>query len=162
MKARCTAWRVLLLAVALSQPLLVAEVVRPAPEIRLAEPAGGRASLSKLRGQPVVVLVAPSPRSRAFRRQLARLEAEYQRLAAQKTLFVAAFTQEAGVVPSNIPFFLAADGAAAASALGISSGIAVIGRDGNLDAVTPRLLEGQRVLDIIANSFVSQQRMRRP
>ncbi|MCX7868894.1 MAG: hypothetical protein N2322_02985 [Terrimicrobiaceae bacterium] len=140
-----------------------AEVVRPAPDIRLAGPQGQARSISAFRGQPVVVVVAPGPRSRAFRTQLARLRPEFERLAAQKTLFIAAFTQEPGSVPSNIPFLTAADGPATAAALGLNSafGIAIIGRDGNLDIVTPRVLPGQRVLDIINNSFVSQERLRR-
>jgi len=140
-----------------------AEVVRPAPDFLLSGPSGAPGSLSKLRGQPVVVVVASSPRTLAFRRQIARLRNEFERLASQKTLFIAAFTQEPGAVPSNIPFLTAADGPSVAAALGITSGfgIAVIGRDGNLDIVTSRILPGQRVLDIVNNSFVSQQRLRR-
>lgn len=140
-----------------------AEVVRPAPDFRLQATSGPATSLSKLRGQPVVVIVAETPRTLAFRRQLARLRNDYERLAAQKTLFIAAFTQEPGVIPSNIPFLTAADGQAVASALGFNSrfGIAIVGRDGNLDIITTRVLPGQRVLDIINNSFVSQQQLRR-
>ena len=34
----------------------------------------------------------------------------YERYAAHKTVFIAAFTQEGGVIGSNIPFMVAADG----------------------------------------------------
>ena len=40
--------------------------------------------------------------------------------------------------------------------------IAFIGRDGNLDYVTNKVLPAQRVYDIVGNSFVTQQNMRRP
>ena len=40
--------------------------------------------------------------------------------------------------------------------------IAFIGRDGNLDYVTNKVIPAQRVYDLIGNSFVPQRDMRRP
>jgi hypothetical protein len=71
----------------------------------------------------------------------------FERLAAQKVVFVAAFTEQSGRVPSNIPFAIAADGPRAGSAFGTTQGfsIAIIGLDGNIDYITSRVLPGQRV-----------------
>ena len=52
------------------------------------------------------MLIAPSPRNRAFRSQLGQLRKMFERYAAQKTVFIAAFTQEGGVIRSNIPFMV--------------------------------------------------------
>ena len=140
-----------------------AEVVRPAPDIRLLVPSGPSRSLAQFRGQPVVLILASSPRCLAFRRQIAHLRGDFERLASQKTLFIAAFTRETGTIRSNIPFLTAADGAAIAANYGLNAefGIAIIGRDGNLDLTSSRILPGQRVLDIINNSFVAQQQLRK-
>ena len=85
-------------------------------------------------------------------------------LAAHKTVFIAAFTQEGGVIRSNIPFMVAADGPRVGFEYesGERFGIAFIGRDGNLDYVTNKVIPAHRVYDLINNSFVSQRNMRRP
>jgi hypothetical protein len=76
---------------------------------------------------------------------------------------VAAFTGEPGVIRSNIPFVLAANPGAIVQSYGVAGDFAVfvIGRDGNLDEISDRVLPGQRVLDIINNSFVPQRDNRR-
>jgi hypothetical protein len=78
-------------------------------------------------------------------------------------VMVAAFTEEPGVIRSNIPFVLAANPGAVAQSYGVAGDFAVfvIGRDGNLDEISDRVLPGQRVLDIINNSFVAQRDNRR-
>lgn len=141
-----------------------AMVVRPAPDVRWIDANGQARSLSQLKGQPVVLLITPDARNRAFRSQLRNLRGVAERLGAQKTVFLAAFTTEPGRVPSNIPFAIAADGPKAGFEYG-SEGrfrIAIIGADGNLDYVTTKVLPGQRIYDVIANSFARQREMRRP
>jgi len=150
-------------ALALLIPALLpaaANVVRPAPDFVLATGKPVRS----LRGQPVVLLVAPSPRSRAFRKQVRRLEADYQRYAARSTVFVAAFTQSAEGLESNIPFVIARDGASVAAQYGVNTpfGLAVIGRDGNLDLITSEVSGGYRVRDAILNNYELQTQERRP
>ena len=88
----------------------------------------------------------------------------FERYAAQKTVFIAAFTQEGGVIRSNIPFMVAADGPRVGYEYesGERFGIAFIGRDGNLDYVTNKVIPAHRVYDLINNSFVAQRNMRRP
>jgi len=143
--------------------LATAEVVRPAPEILWTSSSGAAEKLSKFRGQPVVVLIAPSPRSWAFRSQVGQLQQVYERLGAMKAICIAAFTTDTGRIHSNIPFVIAPDGPRVAYDYNVQRGfaIAVIGRDGNLDYVNNRVTTGQRVMDIIQNSFVLQQDLRR-
>jgi hypothetical protein len=143
---------------------LSAVVVRPAPNVNWIDSTGRQKSLSTLRGQPVVILIAPNPRDRAFRAQLGQLRKMFERYAAQKAVFIAAFTQEGGVVRSNIPFMVAADGPRVGFDYEGSERfrIAFIGRDGNLDYVTNRVVPAQRVYDLIINSFTFQRQMRRP
>ena len=140
-----------------------AEVVRPAPDFGWLKSGEKAASLKSLRGQPVVLVVALSPRQRAFRAQVGQLQKVYQLLGNDEMVAVVAFTAEPGLIRSNIPFVLAANPAAVSSAYGVSSDFAifVIGKDGNLDALSERVLPGQRIIDIIKNSFAVQHDNRR-
>jgi AhpC/TSA family len=146
---------------------LSAVVVRPAPNVNWIDAAGRQKGLSTLRGQPIVLLIAPTPRTWAFRSQLGQLRKMFERYAADKVVFIAAFTEEAGRIRSNIPFLVAADGPRVGFDYGAFGGserftIAFIGKDGNLDYVTNKVIPAQRVFDIIKNSFVIQRAMRRP
>ncbi len=154
----------LLLLFVLLAGVVQADVVRPAPEFTWVDSAGVRQSSKAFLGQPVVILVANSPRQWAFRSQVGQLQRMYERLAAQNIVCVAAFSQAPGVVRSNIPFVIAADGPRLAFDLQATSGfaIAVIGRDGNMDFSGRRVLPDRRIYDIIINSFVPQKAMRRP
>jgi hypothetical protein len=127
--------------------------------------AGKNISLTSLRGKPVILVIAPSPRDRAFRKQMQELRGYYERLAAQGLIAFAAFTSENGLIPSNIPFVLVNDplGTAASYDLLRSGGfaIAVIGRDGNLDCLSSRPLPGYRINDLVINNAEMQRLMRR-
>jgi peroxiredoxin len=152
---------ILLLAIAAFAP---AEVVNPAPDFSWPRSGSGVRSLHELRGQPVVLVMAPSPRSRAFRKQAKRLEFIYNQLAAQKVVFIAAFNREAAVrIPSDIPWIVVADGPRVAALYGVTKGfaIAVIGKDGNVDFQSSRVQSASKVKDIVMNSFVMQQELRR-
>ena len=140
-----------------------ADVARWAPDFAWLKSGGNRTTLKSLRGQPVVLVVAPSPEHRRFRQQAKELQKTYQLLGNDKAVMVAAFTGEPGVIRSNIPFVLAANPGAIAQSYGVAGDFAVfvIGRDGNLDEISDRVLPGQRVLDIINNSFVAQRNNRR-
>jgi peroxiredoxin len=140
-----------------------ANVARWAPDFGWLKSGGARTTLKSLRGQPVVLVVAPSPEHRKFRQQAKELQKTYQLLGNDKAVMVAAFTGEPGVIRSNIPFVLAANPGAVAQSYGVAGDFAVfvIGRDGNLDEISDRVLPGQRVLDIINNSFVPQRDNRR-
>jgi hypothetical protein len=153
-------FRTFLVVAALALPAVCrAEVVRPAPDfVWLTSGAKGK-SLKSLRGQPVVLIVAESPRQRIFRAQVGQLKKVYQLLGNDKMVAIAAFTREPGVIRSNIPFVLAADPGAVSSVYGVQGNFAVfvIGKDGNIDALSDRVLSGQRIIDIINNSFVVQR-----
>lgn len=161
----CTTIRTLFVAglLALAIQVSPAEVVRPAPDFAWIGAGGKAENFREFRGQPVVLLIAADPRSWTFRRQVGHLQRVYQRLAATGAICVAAFTREPGTIRSNIPFVLAQDGPQVSSIFGAGSGfnIAVIGKDGNIDEITNRVLSGQRILDIINNSFAVQESLRR-
>ncbi len=148
-----------LVALTAAAPLSMAKVVRPAPDVVLETGKG----LKSLRGQPVVILVATHPQSRTFRKQAKRLEREYQRFAARKTVFIAAFTQSSAGLSSNIPFVLARNGAAVAAQYGVNTPFAlmVIGQDGNLDLQTAKLSPASRVRDAILNNYAQQAAQRK-
>lgn len=141
-----------------------AEVVRPAPNVSWLDYTGKLKGIGAFKGQPIVIIVAPSPRDRSFRAQVGQLQKMYERYAAARVVFVVAFTQAPGRIKSNIPFAVAGDGPKVAFdyQTGEKFGIALVGRDGNLDYVTSKVLPAQRIFDVIANSFVPQQMMRRP
>jgi hypothetical protein len=148
---------------AASAPAKDTVVANAAPAITGGASAGRTITLASLRGKPVLLLVAPSPRDRAFRAQVAELKDRYERLAAQGLLCFAAFTAENGRIPSNIPFIMVNDPVATASAYDVQKGfaIAVIGRDGNLDCLSVKPLPGQRVLDLVMNNASVQEALRR-
>lgn len=137
-------------------------VVRTAPDFGFAG-VGGKKSLRSLRSQPVVLVIAKSPDSRAFRKQAKMLAPVYQEFASRGTLFIAAFSEKDGQIPSNIPFIVASNGPAVANAYGFKDDIlvAVIGPDGNLDSVTHKLSTGLRVREVIQNTFAVQEAARK-
>jgi hypothetical protein len=142
-----------------------ANVVRPVPDFSWIGLGGKVETLTQFRGQPVILLITTGPRNWAFRSQIGQLQSVYQRLAATGAVCVAAFTRETGVIRSNIPFVQAQDGPRVAFLTGTQGPrftIILIGKDGNMDAISQSVLSGQRVLDIISNSFVVQQTLRRP
>lgn len=151
-----------LIALFLAIPLQ-AEIVREAPSFNWTDATGSAKPLKNLRGQPVVLLIAKTPRQQAFRSQVGQLQKIYERFAAEKVLCVAAFSGEQDNIRSNIPFLKVPDGPATAAAYEVPQGfaIAVIGADGNLDCFSTRVLPAQRIYDIIENSYTKQKQLRR-
>jgi hypothetical protein len=136
-----------------------AVVVRSAPDFTF--PGIGKAqSLKAVRGQPVVLIIAKSPKVSDFKGQVKRLKEIYPQFANKQVLFVAAFTNEVGPVKSDIPFVIANNGAAVASAFGMPEkdkmNIIIIGKDGNVDYQTSKVIGGERVRDVIQNSYEVQ------
>lgn len=136
----------------------VAEVVRPAADFTFPAAGNRNASLRSLRGQAVVLLITDSPDQRAFKKQLRRLEEIYQQLASKKVVFVAALQHGEGPIKSDIPFIVANNGPAVAAAYGADRDfkIAIIGKDGNVDYQTGKVCTGERVRDVVQNSFAVQ------
>ena len=137
-------------------------MVRPAPNFAW---AGGK-TLKTWKGQPVVLLIAPSPRSGAFRKQSARIQAVYQDFAARGTVFVAAFTDPQAAdepIRSNIPFVVASNGGqiAADYCFNGAFAIAVIGKDGNLDLNSAKVVPASQIMDMIYNNFEQQEAERK-
>jgi len=140
-----------------------ARVVRPAPEFNWVDFTGKTRDLKSLQGQAVVLLIAPSPRDWTFRSQVGQLERAYQRFAAAKLVCFAAFTGEGGVIKTNIPFVTAPDGPRISFVYEVTKGfaIAIIGPDGNMDYISPKVVPAQRILDIMNANFQVQEDFRR-
>ena len=134
-----------------------AETVRPAPDFAW-EGVSGKTSLKSLRGQPVVMLVAKSPRVGAFKKQIKRLREAYQQFASRNVVFVAAFSENDDRVNSDIPFVVASNGPRVIADFGVTEPfeLIVIGKDGNVDLQTSRVCPASRVRDVIQNSFTAQ------
>lgn len=151
---------------ALSLLLVVAAeaaVVNLAPEFTFIGAGEKTRSLRSLRGQPVVLVIADSPKSKALKKQLKNLEEIYPQLASKGVVLVVAIGTGDGPIPSNNPVAIASNGAAVAAAYGVQKGfqIAIIGRDGNLDYQTDRVVAPERVRDVIQNSFEVQDSARK-
>ena len=134
-------------------------VVRPAPEFSWIGAGGKPFPLKTFRGQPVVLIVAPSPGSASMRKEAGRIEELYLQFSARKTVFLAAFTQQTGRVESNVPFAIAENGAAVAAAYGVPANelsVIVISPDGNVDLTSTKVEGAQRILDVIVNTFQAQ------
>ena len=139
-----------------------ANVVRPAPDFLFKVADGRSSSLKSLRGQPVVMLVAPSHRSGAFRKQTKYLEEIYRKFAERDVVFVAVFTEGVERAQSDIPFVYPVDPVGLAAELGIGGEFAtiVIGEDGNMDLVTSKVSAAGYIEAVINNAYPVQQRQR--
>lgn len=143
---------------------LHAAVVNPAPDFAVVGAGNKLKSLKSLRGQPVILVLARSPRTGDFKRQIARLEKDYGQFASRSAIFVAAFQEEDGQpVRSDVPFAVASNGPGVHAAYGVQDSfcIVLIGKDGNIDYQTNKVLPGQRIRDVLQNSFVVQQQERK-
>lgn len=141
-----------------------AAVVRPAPDLTFPGPSDRAKSLKSLRGQPVVLLIADSPNTRAYRKQLKELREIYSQFASRQVVFIAAFKDgSTEPVKSNVPFAIANNGAAVAGAYGVQDdfSLVVIGKDGNVDYQTEKPAAAQRIRDVIQNSFAVQEAARK-
>jgi len=136
-----------------------AAVVRLAPEFTWLAAGNKHATLKSLRGQPVVLVVANSVRNGTFRKQAKRLKELYQDFASRNVVFFAAFEKdEQGVIPSDVPFVVADNGAKIASDYQVQGGFAliVIGPDGNVDMQSSKLAPATRIRDVVINSYPAQ------
>ncbi|MEI6417015.1 MAG: hypothetical protein WCO92_04770 [Verrucomicrobiota bacterium] len=154
----------LLSPLAKASPALASNaVVSPAPDLTWHQ-RGELKHLSSLQGQPVLLLIAPSSKSWDLYRQLNALKGNYEHLANQHLICLAAFTEEEGPVLSNIPFITVDHGSAVGAAYGVTDhfALALISPDGNLDCFSTHVLAGQRIDDLIDASYVNQVKLRRP
>jgi Domain of unknown function (DUF4174) len=138
-------------------------VVRLAPDFGFPGPGNKVQTLKSLRGQAVVLLITKDPKSRAFKKQLKYLKEIYEQFASKQVVFVAALVEGEGPVKSDIPFVVANNGAAVATAYGAQDGfnLVIIGKDGNVDYQTNKVCPPERVRDVIQNSFVVQESSRK-
>jgi hypothetical protein len=166
-------WFLFLLVIAISAPAQtptpqslaqsdVPRVPRPAPEFVWSSISGKLRRLRDVRGQAAVLIFAGQPVQKDFRAQLKQIAKRYRQLSARNVLFFVAFTKESGLIRSNIPFIVLPDPLTVADAYRVGDfGIAIIGPDGNLDYATDEVISGQRIVDVVNNSFVPQLQSRR-
>lgn len=140
-----------------------AGVVRPAPEFTVLAAGDKARSLKSFRGQPVVLVISDSAKSGSLKKQLKYLQEIYQEFASKNVVIVVALPESADSIPSNVPVALANNGSGVAAAYNVTKGfqIAIIGRDGNLDYQTDKVLPPERVRDVIQNSFEVQTSARK-
>lgn len=144
-------------------PEATSPIVALAPDVTWQQ-HGQVKHLSSLQGQPVLLLIAPTPNSWDFYRQLNALKGSYEHLAQQRLVCLAAFTEEEGPVHSNIPFITVSHGSAVGEAYKATNhfALALISPDGNLDCFSTHVLAGQRINDLIDASYTHQLQLRRP
>ena len=111
----------------------------------------------------MVLVISDSSKNGSLKKQLKYLQEIYQEFASKQVVVVVALPDSADTIPSNVPVALANNGAGVASAYGVSKGfhIAIIGRDGNLDYQTDKVLPPERVRDVIQNSYEVQTSARK-
>jgi hypothetical protein len=111
----------------------------------------------------VVLIFAENPDQKLFIKQIKELNRRSKQLASRYTLFFVAFTKETGLITrTDIPFVILPDPGSVADAYRVGDfGIAVISTDGNVDYATDRVITGQKVLDVILNSYSAQVQARR-
>jgi hypothetical protein len=138
-------------------------VPRPAPEFVWSSVSGKVRQLRDLRGQPVVLIFATNPEQKEFKHQVKQITRRYRILATRNVLFFVAFTKETGVISrSDVPFVVLPDPLTVADAYRVGDfGIAIIGTDGNLDYATDRVITGQKIVDVVNNSYAAQVKQRR-
>jgi hypothetical protein len=138
-------------------------VPRPAPDFLWSGVNGKVRRLRDIRGHPVVLIFAENPSQKQFIKQIKELNRRSKQLASRYTLFFVAFTKETGLVTrTDIPFVILPDPGSVADAYRVGDfGIAVISTDGNVDYATDRIITGQKVLDVILNSYSAQVQARR-
>src|SRR6516162_3146661 len=138
-------------------------VPRPAPEFLWSGVNGKVRRLRDVRGHPIVLIFAENPNQKEFVKQIKQLNKRSKELASRYTLFFVAFTKESGLVTrTDIPFVILPDPGSVADAYRVGDfGIAVISADGNVDYATDHVITGQRVLDVIINSYAAQVHARR-
>jgi peroxiredoxin len=137
-------------------------VVRTAPDFSFPAPGSKNATLKSLRGRSVVLVIGDSAGNRAFKKQVRYLGEIYTEFAGKKVLFIAALKDTQAPIRSDIPFVLANNGAAVGAAYGAEAPftLVVIGKDGNIDYQTTKVCTGERVRDVVQNSFVVQNQAR--
>ncbi len=119
-----------------------ANVPRPAPEFVWSSVSGKVRRLRDLRGQPVVLIFATNPEQNEFKKQVKQITRRYKVLANRNVLFF--------------------DPLAVADAYRVGDfGIAIIGPDGNLDYATDKVITGQKIVDVVNNSYTTQAQERR-
>lgn len=146
------------------ESLGLGEVVRPAPSILFPMDGAKPRTLASFRGQPLILLLADSPKRGAFKAQLKELESSFDRLAVRGTLVAACFKGgDSSVVRTNVPLVLLPEGPVSCAAFQLKGdfSIVLVGPDGNIDYQTSKVLNMNRILEVMQNSYEVQKAAQR-
>lgn len=138
-------------------------VVNLAPDFVIPGAGGKPRTLRSLKGQAVVILFAKSIKTRDLKAQVKKLQPLFEQFASKDAVFVVALKEGDALIQSNIPFAEVANGPAVCAAYGVQRdfAIGIVGKDGNLDYITNKVLVPERVRDVIQNSFAVQASLRK-
>ena len=164
MNRPCALLLLALAALLEAAPRGIAEVVRPAPSVAFPANGGKPRTLASFKGQPLILLLADSPSRGSFKAQLKELEGSFDRLAIRSTVVAAGFKAgDPGTVRTNVPLVLLPEGAAACAAFQLKGEFAIVlvGPDGNIDYQTGQVLNMNRILEVMQNSYEIQKATRR-
>jgi peroxiredoxin len=153
-----------MLSMASAEPAPInSAVVHPAPDFSIPGVGSKPRTLRSLRGQSVVLLLAKSSKVGALKKQVKNLQELFEQFASKQTVFALAIREGDAQVKSNMPIAVVDNGAAVADAYGMKKdfSIAIIGRDGNLDYITDKVLAPERVRDVVQNAFPVQASLRK-
>lgn len=140
------------------------EVVRPAPSIAFPSDGVKPRTLASFKGQPLILLLADSPKRRTFKAQLKELESSFDRLAIRGTVVAAGFKGgDPGAVRTDVPLVILPEGPTACSAFQLKGEFAIVlvGPDGNIDYQTGKVLNMNRILEVMQNSYEVQKAAQR-
>ncbi len=121
-------------------------------------------TLASFKGQPLILLLADSPKRRAFKAQLKELESSFDRLAIRGTLVAAGFKGgDPSAVRTNVPLVHLPEGPSACAAFRLKGDFAIVlvGPDGNIDYQTEKVLNMNRILEVMQNSYEVQKAAQR-
>jgi hypothetical protein len=144
-------------------PPVPSAVVHLAPDFSIPGIGDKPRTLRSLRGQSVVLLIAKSARTGALKKQVKYLQELFEQFASKETVFAVALREGGALIRSNIPIIIVNNGPAVSDAYGVKKdfGIAIIGRDGNIDYQTDKVVPPERVRDVVQNSFPVQASLRK-
>ena len=138
-------------------------MINPAPDFTFLGAGNKARTLRGLKGQPVVLLIADSPKTKLFLAQLKQLRRGYSRFASRQAVFMVAFRDGSDLVSSDVPFVVVNNGDAVAKRYGVVDkfSVVLIGIDGNLEYQTPKVVPPERILDVMQNGFAVQTGIRK-
>jgi hypothetical protein len=145
-------------------PLGQGEVVRPAPSIAFPMDGGKPRTLASFKGQPLILLLADSPNRGAFKDATQGTGGLFRPACRPRNVVAAGFRGAIqSSVRTNVPLVLLPQGPSACAAFQLKGEFAIVlvGPDGNIDYQTGKVLNMNRILEVMQNSYEVQKAAQR-